>query len=195
MYDDWECFTCTDIFWSQDDRDGHMDEYDHWPRCETCSRTFQSRSACHKHMSNVDHWAPRFECETCTREFRSQNAANQHMSSLGHWAPKIPCETCSKKFHTQSAADKHMKDLGHYRNYCRECKRGFMSENDLKTVGRGYLARYAYKADNCIVASQLQNPSWLQYPVSVLQEKFHDCQWSYASSGDSVLPSGAWAQP
>lgn len=110
-----------------------MDEYDHWPRCETCSRTFQSRSACHKHMSNVDHWAPRFECETCTREFRSQNAANQHMSSLGHWAPKIPCETCSKKFHTQSAADKHMKDLGHYRNYCRECKRGFMSENDLKT--------------------------------------------------------------
>lgn len=138
--------------------------------------------------------APHFKCETCTREFRSQNAVNQHMSSLGHWAPKISCETCSEKFHTQGAADEHMEGLGHCKNYCRECRRGFMNENSLKMVRRGYLVRYAYKTDNCIVAPQLQDPSWLQYPVSILQDRFHDCQWSCASSGESVLPSGAWAQ-
>ncbi|BDD60218.1 hypothetical protein MPDQ_002813 [Monascus purpureus] len=76
--------------------------------------------------------APHFKCETCTREFRSQNAVNQHMSSLGHWAPKISCETCSEKFHTQGAADEHMEGLGHCKNYCRECRRGFMNENSLK---------------------------------------------------------------
>jgi hypothetical protein len=130
----YECETCTETFWDQDDCHDHMNDYDHWPECETCTKTFRTQRACNQHMNATDHWAPRFECETCTHEFRSQNAANQHMTAVGHWAPKIPCETCGKKFHTQSAANQHMNVLAHYKNYCKDCGQKFQNENNLRMV-------------------------------------------------------------
>ncbi|KAG0155495.1 hypothetical protein PDIDSM_1072 [Penicillium digitatum] len=127
-----ECSTCDEEFWWQEDCDEHMDDYGHWIECETCNRTFRTKTACNQHMNAVDHWAPTFECETCTSTFYSQHAANNHMNAKGHWLPKVPCEMCTTKFHTQQAAENHMRAKGHYKNYCQECKRKFTNENCLR---------------------------------------------------------------
>ncbi|KAB8259313.1 hypothetical protein BDV32DRAFT_59988 [Aspergillus pseudonomiae] len=128
----YECETCRDTFWDQDDYEWHMEDYGHWPECETCYRTFRSSRACHQHMNDASHWAPRFNCETCSRDFNSQTAANQHMTAVGHWAPRVPCETCNMRFSTEQAAESHMKSKAHFKNYCRSCEIRFQSENDLR---------------------------------------------------------------
>ncbi|EED21400.1 zinc finger protein, putative [Talaromyces stipitatus ATCC 10500] len=73
-----------------------------------------------------------YECETCYRTFGSQHAASQHMNALDHWAPRYSCETCPKQFFSESAAQKHMTATGHFENYCKDCKRKFINENNLR---------------------------------------------------------------
>lgn len=77
---------------------------------------------------------PRDSNVRLSKSFLSQNAANQHMDSTGHWKPRIECDTCSQKFYTQQDVDQHMKAKGHYRNYCKDCDRHFMNENNLLCV-------------------------------------------------------------
>ncbi|KAB8235671.1 hypothetical protein ETB97_010219 [Aspergillus alliaceus] len=132
MYDDFECLSCTDTFYYEDEWEEHMYDYRHWPECETCPKTFRTWRACNQHMDNTGHRAPRFDCETCYRDFSSQNAANQHMTAAGHWAPRIPCETCNLVFHTEKGANQHMKSEAHYKNYCKNCDIRFGTENALR---------------------------------------------------------------
>ncbi|KAJ6190307.1 Zinc finger C2H2 [Penicillium mononematosum] len=114
-----ECSTCDDVFYWQEDCEEHMNDM------------VTGLSVKH-HMNAVDHWAPTSECETCTSTFHSQHAANQHMNAKNHWLPTVPCETCPTKFHTQQAVENHMRAKGHYKNYCQQCNRRFMNENCLR---------------------------------------------------------------
>lgn len=131
-----ECNTCTQEFWYQDECDDHMDDERHWIECETCNRTFRTQPACNQHMNAINHWAPSFECETCTSTFSSQHGVNNHMNAKGHWLPTVRCETCPTKFQSEQAAENHMRAMGHYKNYCQECRRSFMNTNCLRQVGQ-----------------------------------------------------------
>ncbi|KAB8067134.1 zinc finger protein [Aspergillus leporis] len=135
MYSDYECETCYETFFYEEDCREHMNDYGHWaPRveCDTCYKTFRSQNAANQHMNRAGHWAPTFECDTCSKTFRSQNAANQHMNSTGHWGPRVECETCDSKFFTARDANRHMRAEFHFRDYCHLCDRSFQSNNGLR---------------------------------------------------------------
>lgn len=99
-----ECASCYDEYYYQEDCDEHMDDYGHWAECQTCDRRFRTHRAVEQHMNATNHW-PRYECETCTSEFTSV-----------------------------AARDQHMRAEMHFERYCPDCDRHFMNRNNLHMV-------------------------------------------------------------
>ncbi|KAJ5369783.1 uncharacterized protein N7496_005875 [Penicillium cataractarum] len=97
--------------------------------CDYCDCKFYYEDEFEDHLDDYWHWAP---CETCDKVFRSIRASHQHMDALSHWKPRIPCDTCDKLFFTRAAANQHMYDMDHYWNYCVDCDRYFLNENNLR---------------------------------------------------------------
>lgn len=62
--------------------------------CDTCNESFFSRDDCDDHMDDWDHH--RWDCQSCNRDFSSWKAAEQHMNAHGHW--EHYCSSCERKF-------------------------------------------------------------------------------------------------
>ena len=48
------------------------------------------------------------------------------------------------QFRSESAAENHMKVKGHYENYCQDCKKKFISANNLRMVPFPYIPYVRY---------------------------------------------------
>ncbi|KAJ5777560.1 hypothetical protein N7520_000806 [Penicillium odoratum] len=122
----YECATCEDTFYSRDECDEHMDDYDHWVECDSCDRTFRSQRACDQHMDALDHHRL-FECETCTSQFRSQAGVERHMRELDHWSTY--CVPCDREFNSENNLRMHRNSRIHRSSgvLCPFCKTEFVT--------------------------------------------------------------------
>ncbi|KAK3659056.1 hypothetical protein LTR56_001493 [Elasticomyces elasticus] len=107
----YECWTCDDRFYDQDDCEAHIYDYGHWPECNVCDQTFKTQRACNQHMDAKDHWQPKHPCETCDMVFRSEQAVEQHMAAKGHW--RNYCADCDKHFQNLNNYQAHRKSRVH----------------------------------------------------------------------------------
>lgn len=66
------------------------------------------------------------------------------MNAIDHWAKLYGCETCAMQFRSEIAAEQHMEVNGHYENYCKDCKRWFTNDNNLRMVPLSYSSHVMY---------------------------------------------------
>jgi hypothetical protein len=113
------------------------------------------------------------------------------MDALSHWKPRIPCETCDKVFLSQAAVDQHMSALGHYRNYCKDCGRHFLNENNMRMVG--YLDGFIYRTTSLTgTASKLEDSPWKKPTLPLLRDCFRHCERVGPPHRERRLPPGPY---
>ena len=88
------CDVCDEWFYDRDDRNEHVDDYDHFIECDTCPKQFYTQQSCNQHMRAVNHFP--FECDGCYRTFPSISDKEDHMHAVGHW-PHY-CYDCRRPF-------------------------------------------------------------------------------------------------
>jgi DNA-directed RNA polymerase subunit RPC12/RpoP len=100
--------------------------------CGTCDRYFNDWHAAKQHMDALHHiW----ECPTCDDGYYYEDHLEEHQAEEDHYGPIYECEACTAGFDTIGGAKKHMNSMQHWRNnWCKDCNRGFESENNLRAV-------------------------------------------------------------
>lgn len=78
----------------------HMNALGHW-ECETCYDQFYSEEDVDDHMDEEGHWGPKFECEACDARFYTHNSARKHMDASNHWRIYW-CDECSRGFQNEN---------------------------------------------------------------------------------------------
>ena len=108
-----------------------MGNYSDTHRCGTCHKVFIAGwQALNNHLRATGHArTPSFECDTCTRRFGSERARFQHMQATNHFAWE--CDICDETWPTEDRVIQHEHDD---HDYCRECQRSFMNQNNLRMV-------------------------------------------------------------
>ncbi|KAK3896692.1 hypothetical protein C8A05DRAFT_39760 [Staphylotrichum tortipilum] len=97
--------------------------------CGTCFKVFPAGwSALNNHIRATGHrHAAAFECDRCTRRFGSERARFQHMEATNHF--EWECSLCNETWPTEDRMIQHEHED---HDYCGECQRTFMNQNNLR---------------------------------------------------------------
>ncbi|CAD6446379.1 e6d4bc74-1738-4e07-8d7b-37abf2551938-CDS [Sclerotinia trifoliorum] len=131
------CFSCQEVFSTEDDLDLHNITQHYFPCGFGCDRSFNSTQARDQHINDVHN----YRCYDCDQKFMSKQAVEQHEAAYHDFQ----CKPCDREFRSQSALEQHVNSSAHpYR--CSKCNKSFPFSNDLQ---QHIAANHTWKCDQC----------------------------------------------